>query len=235
MLVSVLAVANEEQNQIYAPNIYSAHYNIVTSMLLNWLVKQYPDNPMVLDILSPYVNVVMLSINDGYIKLPTDYRDILGAPSISAKLDGCMECEGAKDITTEQEFKIANEKGKCKQSPILIVPQSEFAYRTKSRYNFPTYDNPIGYMYGQNRIKICPFDLTKVQLQYVFNESVYSYGYIVQPDDTYIFDPNTTVDSLWGNASFEYLYKGISILYAAYTRDPALTNYSEILKQSGLF
>lgn len=233
MLTSVLSVANVEQSQVYPPNIYSAHYNVVTSMLINRLVKQFPDNPIVLDILSPYVKVAMLGITDGFITLPNDYRDILGAPSISAKLDGTMEC--GEPITTEQQFKIANLKGKCRTRPILIVPQSEFDYRTTSNYKFPTFNDPIGYMYGQNKIKVCPFDLTKVQLQYVINESIYSYGYIVQPDDTYIFDPNTTNDSLWGNAAFEYLYKGITLLYGSYVRDSSMTNYSEILKQSGLF
>lgn len=235
MLKAVLgSFANTEQNQIIPPDVYTSMYNTVTSLLISALVKQYPSNPVVIDILRPFVKVAKLTITNGFIELPDDYRDILGTPNISAKIDGSGEC-GEDEIKTEGEFKIAAQKSNCRQRPIIILPQSEFALRTTSSYKFPTYNDPIGYMYGSNKIKVCPYDLTKVELMYVVQEKKYRYGYITQPDDTYIFDNNTSIESEFTSAAFEPIFNALSNLIAAYTRDNDLRDFGLILTQKGLF
>jgi hypothetical protein len=236
MLKSVLgSFANMEQNQVIPPDVYTSMYNTVTSLLISALVKQYPSDPVVIDILRPFVKVEQIPIKTGFFELPEDYRDILGTPNISAKTDGSGECGDDDNITNEAEFKNATLKSKCRQRPVIIVPQAEFAIRTTSSYKFPTYNDPIGYMYGENKIKVCPYDLTKVELMYVVKEKKYRYGYITQPDDTYIFDKNTSIESEWTSAAFEPIFNALSNLIAAYTRDTDLRDWAMILTQKGIF
>lgn len=240
MLQSILGTANQEQNQVLPPSIFSSMYNTVTSLVISALVKEYPSNPVVLDMLRPFVNVAYIPIKDGFIELPDDYRDILGSPSIVAAKNNSGECGCDKDeveepdITTEQQFKTAVQKSRCLTRPVTIVPQSEFDYLTTSLYKPPTYIDPVGYMYGSNKIKICPFDLQKVKLQYVRQETQYVYGYIVQPDDTYIFDSTTSVESEWTSAAFTPIYNAMNALYAAYCKDENLRDFASVLHQGGI-
>lgn len=232
MLSDVLAVFAVEQNAAYPPHIYQAHYRTVTSFLLSKLCEIYPSSPEAVDMIDPFVKQQLIAIKNGYIDLPEDYRNILGAPMIASKNDGSGECSDVP--VTESDFKNKINQSKCRQTAITIVPQSEFALKTESTYNFPTYDNPIGYNSGKKQIKICPYDLTKVLLTYAKNETPVVYGYIMQPDDTYIFNFDTSVESEWTNAAYAPLFKGICALYAAYTRDGELVQWSEVLKQTGL-
>ena len=233
MLQAILGFANQAQDMYYPPNIFSSQYNTVTSLLLSTLARQYPVNNGVVDMLMPFVNVAKIPVTNGMITLPGDYRNILGAPSITVKPDG-SDCGESAPITNPIEFATAIAKGGCQRRPIVIVPQSEFDYATTSTYNFPTVNDPIGYFYG-NKIKVCPYDLIRVELMYVRNEGIYQYGYITQPDDTYIFDPTTTVESEWESNAFEPIFKAMSALYAAFTRDPNMRDWAVILKTQGLF
>lgn len=197
----------------------------------------YPSNNEIIDIISPFVAVQRLAITDGLIKLPDSYRNILGSPSIVVKNAKSGECGSDIDvpITTPDQFKIANLKGGCTRRPIRIVPQSEFDYLSTSDYKKPTYWNPIGYYVSNKSIKVCPFDLTKVDIMFVIQEPSFVFGYIVQPDDTYIFDPVTSIESIWTSAAFEPILKGVTALYAAYSRDASMTEWSKVLNQTGLF
>ena len=125
-------------------------------------------------------------------------------------------------------------KGGCKLNSVTIVPQSEFADLTASAYRYPTYSKPIGYFSGQKQIRICPYDLKKVAVLYVRDELLYNYGYITQPDDTYIFDPATSTESEWGGNAFPYLFKGVLALYGAYSSDPTISSFSQILNSAGI-
>lgn len=242
MLQSVLGTANQEQNQVLPPNIFSSMYNSVTSLLISALVKEYPSNPVVLDMLRPFVKVAYIPIKDGFINLPDDYRDILGSPSIVAAKNNTGECgceeeeknEQEPDITTQRQFEMAVLKSRCLTRPVTIVPQSEFDYLTTSSYKPPTYIDPVGYMYGANQIKICPFDLQKVKLQYVIQETPVVYGYTSNPDDTYYFNTLTSTDSQWTSAAFTPLYNGLNTLYAAYCKDENLRDFASVLRQTGI-
>lgn len=235
ILTSVLSQANEEQSQVYSPAIYQAHFNIVTSFLITRCVELYPSNPEVIDILSPFVKVARIPITNGNIVLPDDYRNILGSPSIVVNGSKDGECTSRQeDITTVAQFQVATLKGGCTRRPIRIVPQSEFDYLSTSTYKAPDYWNPIGYFTSNKSIKVCPFDLTKVDLMFVRNEPLVKFGYIIQPDDTYIFDPNTSVESLWTNAAFVPLLKGVTALYSAYSRDNQMADYTKLLMETNL-
>lgn len=239
VLQSILAVANEEQSAIYPPSIFSTQYNTVTALLLSKLVKEYPGGPMSMDILTPFIKFSMRPVQNGTFTMPDDYRNILGAPYIFVNQNEDGQCGKIPQITTLQQFKVAQLKGGCKCLPITIVSESEFSIRTNSTYKYPTYKNPIGYFSGLNDdgqkiVKICPYDLTKVALLYAKQENMYQYGYIMQPDDTYIFDSSTTVESEWTNAAFDVIFKAMMALFSAYVRDKELSDWSRILTQEGI-
>lgn len=232
VLTAILAVGNKEANQQYAPAIYQSHYQTTTSFILDKLAEIYPIG---VDLVLPFIKVEKIPVTNGFVKLPDDYRNLLGAPSISLKPDGsdCLD-NNPVVIDTASEFKTANLKAGCKTVPIEIVSKGEWDYRTTSTYAFPTLENPIG-MFNGKQIKVCPYDLSRVELMYIKKEDTVLFKYITQPDDTYIFDPNGSVEAGWQDAAFKPLFKGILALYSAYLSDQALSNFSQVLNQTSLF
>ena len=233
ILKAVLSVGAAEQNFAYPPYIYDNHYNIVTSFMLGQLSILYP---VYSDALLPFIAGKKIPVTDGHVKLPENYRNLLGAPSVSVKPGG-GNCEDNNPviIDTASEFKTANLKSGCRSVPITIVDKKEWDYRTTSEYAFPTYEDPIGMFVDGKRIKVCPYDIARVEILYTKKESIYRYGYIAQPDDTFIFDVTTSVESLWEEAAFELLFKGVFALYSAYSRDNAIMEWSAILNKAGMF
>lgn len=235
VLKAVLAVSQEEQNFYYSPYIYTQHRNTVESLFLSELVKSFPAAPTVIDQLAPFIVVATIAVTDGYVQLPPNYRNILGSPVIFANTDGTGECTApTKEPLTPHNFKVGILKSGCRLNALTIVPQSEFADRTISTYDAPSYEKPIGYFMDSNKIKVCPFDLTKVGVMYAKNESILNYGYITQPDDTYLYDPTTTVDTGFLSNSFEPIFKASMALYSAYAKDKDLQDFSRILKAEGI-
>lgn len=235
MLKNVLSVANEEQSTFYSPRIYENHYNIITSLLISALVKAYPMNPVVIDQLEPFVEIKVMPVKDGYVDLPEEYRDILGTPYIFTNSTKNGECSSAIEPLTPQSFKVQTLKGGCNLRPVIIYPESEFVMRTDSEYKKPTWDTPIGFYSGKRQIKICPYDVSRVAIMYVRNEKKYVYGYINQPDDTYLFDITTTVESEWGSNAYEPIFKALCALYGIYAKDPEFTNWAAFLSEKGIF
>lgn len=231
MLKSVLSVGNQEQNFFYPPRIFSDQFNTVTSLLLSALVKTYPVG---IDMIRPFLIRKRAAVKNGYVELEDNYRNFLSA-GINAKKDGTGEC-GEKEVVidTEQEFKLSGLKSDCKSVAIEFVSNKEWDYRTSSTYKFPTYETPIGCFLDANKFKVCPYDLATVDVRYVRQENVYRYGYITQPDDTYIFDKSTTVESEWTSAAFDKIFPAMVSLYAAYSRDPSLTDWSRVLHNEGI-
>lgn len=227
VLQSVLSVGNKEANQNYPPSIFSRHFNAVTSFLLDKLVELYPYKS---DLLLPFLRTLKNPITNGGVPLPGDYRNYLSF-SISVKPDG-SDCSDVP--TTATSFKIAGLKSGCKTVPIEILSRKEWDYRTTSTYAFPTIENPIG-VFKEGQLKVCPYDLAKCEINYVKKENLYSYGYVLQPDDTYIFNVATSVESEWSDNAFQPLFKGVLALYSAYLRDNQLTEFSGILNEKSLF
>ncbi len=236
MLKAILSVANEEQSMFYSPRIYSDQYNVVTSLLISTLVRAYPANPVVIDQLEPFVEIKLLPVTDGYVNLPEEYRDILGSPYIFTNKKNDCECEKVEfeEPLTANNFKVQILKGGCKIAPVIIYPESEFIERTDSTYDAPTWEAPIGFFSGKRQIKICPYDATKVAVMYAKKEKSYVYGYIPQPDDTFLFDINTTVESEWTSAAFTPIFNAMMSLYSAYSKDQELGNWAQILNEKGI-
>lgn len=232
VLQALLSTVNKEANNDVPPGQFSNWFNIVTGLLISGLAKQYPKNQETVDILDPFICTKLIPASNGFIQLPEDYRNLLGGPMIFAN-PNAGECSDVEELTPEN-FVTGMLKGRCKLNPVVIKDQTEFAYLTRSTYNFPTYENPIGFHSGKKQIRVCPYDVSKVFVMYVRNEKTYRYGYISQPDDTYLFDKKTSVESEWGSNAFDYLYKGVLALYAAYASDPNLRDFSKILNEQGI-
>lgn len=231
MLKAVTSVFNINQDASLPPSIYSSMYNAVTSLLLSKLAALYPSDPSVLDMLDPFVEKKVIPITNGYIQLPDNYRNILGSPQMAAK-NAKLECTGLP--VTAQEFNTQLRKAGCQKRPIIIIPQSEFALQTTSTYRYPDFWNPIGYNSGKKQITVCPANISSAEVLYVRNENIYRYGYISQPDDTYIFDPATSEESQWTSAAFKPIFSGICACYAAYSRNNELQNWALILNEKDI-
>lgn len=225
---SILGVGNKEANQQWPPYIIDAQFNTVTGFLISRLVESYPIGQ---DILRPFIKTEKIPAKNGYVTLPEDYRNKLGA-GISVKKDSSGECD---EIQTAQTFKSDELKGGCKSKFIEFLPESEWDDRTSSTYKFPTFDAPIACFFGADKFKVCPYNIGVVELRYVRKEKQVKYGYILQPDDTFIYDVNTSEESEWENASFDKLFTGMFVLYSAYLRDNTLMDWSVLLKEKKIF
>lgn len=228
LLKSLTSIGNFEQNSSYPPFIFEGQVNAVTSILLSKLCEQYPTSQGHHDMIEPFIVFKKCNVTDGYIDLPEEYRGLLGNPSIVIKPNG-KECE-LPDVKNENEFKTLVLKSKAKTRPLVIVPRSEWDEKTTSSYDFPTYENPIGQFVGSRRIQILPYDLSVVYVMFAKKENTYRFGYIQQPDDTYLFDGKTTEDTEWGSAAFVPIFNALVALYSAYSRDPDLRDWSVLLK-----
>lgn len=233
MLKSVLSIANEDQNFFYSPKIYEQHYNSVTSYLLSELCKYYPSREDIQEMIEPFMKFVKIPVKDGMIKLPDDFRNLLGNPYISLRPDN-SECNSPVIVDTESEFKTQNLKRGCQTRPVIITPQSEFDYKTTSTYNYPTLLNPICRFLGEKRLQVCPYDISTVYVLYCKQERLIKYSYFQNPDDTFLFDPNNSVESEWTNASYTPLFNGLMSLYSAYAKDRELQEWSIILSQKSI-
>lgn len=233
MLTALLANANTEQNQVYPPRIFEAQFNAVTSYLLDSLVDAYPTKQSVVDILNPFVESIKRPVINGYVEFPENYRNFLDA-GVSVKKDMSGECKDDASDLTERNFKEEIKKSGCLSVPLTIVEMDEWDDRTTSLYKQPTYQYPIGCFFGKRRIKVCPYDIYNVELRYVRKEKLYRYGYITQPDDTYIFDKTTSEESEWESNAFTMLYTGLNTLYGVYTRDREFREWGIELKKIGL-
>jgi hypothetical protein len=233
MLTAVLSNANSEQNQMYPPSIFSAHFNAVTSYIISTIAENLESKSIYSDCIEPFIIVKKFSLKNGYLELPTNYRNYWEA-GVSVKQDFSGNCNDDQSDLTEKEFKDGIKKSNCISRPLTLLNQSEWDDRTTSSYKYPTYNDPVCRIVGGRRLQVCPYDIPNVELRYIRNEKTATYGYVNQPDDTYIFDLATSVESEWTNAAFKYLYEGLNTLYGVYTRDKDFREWSIELKKIGL-
>lgn len=233
ILKEVLAAVNQEQSMFYPPSVYEQHRNVVESMLLSELAKDWPKDQQVVDMIEPFIETAVLPVKNGVVELPENYRNLLGGLTVFAKGDNSGECEpGEKPTMAEFNAKVL--ASGCRLNPLVIVPQSEFAERSNSTYKRPTIEAPIGYWIGKRQVKVCPPEISKVGIMYTKKEKLLRYGYILQPDDTYIYDASTSVDTGFDSAAHNPIFRAVFALYCAYAKDPELNNWSQVLNERGI-
>jgi hypothetical protein len=72
-------------------------------------------------------------------------------------------------------------------------------------------------------------------MRYLIQPETYKYGYVMNPDDTYAWNPASTLESQWTDNAFAKITKGITTLFSIYTRDGELRDGMLELKQAGIF
>lgn len=242
VLQMVLSQGNKEQNAMYPPRIYELHFNIVTNFILDEIARVFAETQQVIDIGRPFLKSKEVAVTGGVAKFPEDYRNLLGV-GMNVTIDFEQDC-GCKDDSVFENDPLARrpeliakdqKKSKCVSHDVTMVDIDEFGYKTTHPYKRPTYKKPIGCIFTTSEIKVCPFDVSYVEIRYLRKPKTYRYGYKMLPDDTYVFDSTTSEESEWDDTALQHLIKGVNALYAIYTRDGEFQNWNEAIKKVGLF
>lgn len=218
------------QSRTVPPDIYDAIYNTSASWLVDKIVELWPKDQSYVDIIEPFLKTEIVRVVGGNITLPESYRNFLDVGALvegdfTGKCKDCDDYEVDSQAVLLRKYNQAISKSGCKRQAIRIVDQTEWDYLTQDAFDFPTITQPIGCFFGTKQIRICPAEIAIVELRYLINENIYRYGYIPQPDDTFIFNPVTSVESQFTNAAFSKLYKPAMALLSLYLRDGNLAGF----------
>lgn len=239
-LRQILATGNAEQNQYYTPSVFETHYNLVTNFAITEGAKVFGQNQVVKDLLQPFLRSVLLPVKHGRIEIPKEYRHFTGASIfVTPDFKQCLRVPelAPGQVPTKEQLEEAQERAKSTAWELDMKEVDEFNELTLHSYKKPTLDYAIGCIFEPGLIKVSPFDIPFVELHYLKKPKRYKYGYKVNLDDTYSYDPNMpgAVETEWESNAEEFLFKGVQSLYAIYVRDGELQNGIEILKEKGLF
>lgn len=239
-LRAVLAEANAEQNQHYPFNVFETHYNLVSSWLMDECVKVFPENRSVVDLLRPFFSKCLVPVEYGVIDLPADYRHFTGGAVYLEKNNKTPTCckIGIEDnVPSASELKQLQVEKKAVAQDLEVVDVDEYNDLTTHSFKEPTLIYPIGCDFEGENIKVLPNDIPFVELRYIRIPKTYKYGYSMNPDESYTYDPTMSgaVESEWGSNAEAYLFKGLYTLYSIFARDGELRDGGQELKKIGLF
>lgn len=248
VLSRVLSQGNKEQNQAYPPGIFTDHYNLVTAYLMSEIAKTFPTSQSLIDLARPFLKRTIISMKNGIIPFPVDYRHFLNA-AIFVTDDFTTNCNAPEGDCPEDLCVYENDplaptpvqlqqnilKKQCISEAVRMVDIDEWDRLTRHLYKRPTIKKPIGCIFEGTGIKICPYDIPQVELRYLRQPKQYNYGYTMNADDTYSFSAAGTVESEWTDNAMQPLVTAITKLYSVYTRDGELNNYLLELSQAGIF
>jgi len=249
---------NKEQNAHVPPYMLSNAGRLVTDYVLNELVAIYPNSQAIVDKARPFLKRKIVAVENGLVTLPSDYRNILSIMiAVDQNYTSKCECEvecvpiqrggvgtdvGLVD-TTDPDSPLydaavaAIKKEKCEWQKVDIVDSDQFADRTTSSLRPPTYKKPIGVFIDSTTIKICPTDITYVQLLYVKQPKKYNIAYTLMPDDTWRINTADAsyVELEWERNAAPEIFRGMLSLYSLHVRDGNLNDWQNVLKKAGLF
>lgn len=250
---------NKEQNAHFPPFIVTNAGNLLTDVILNELVRIYPHSQSIIDKARPFLKRKIVSVDNSLITLPDDYRSILdvsvavtnGKPCECSetfiKKVNCEEsyCEGGGDLVDVcnpnsplYDAELASKpKEYCEFKKVYQVDQDQWDERTRSAINKPTLDKPIYMFISPTQIKICPANISHVEIRYVKQPKKYNMAYRMMPDDTWQIDKTSPdyVELEWDRNISPEFFKGMLSLYAVHTRDGNLVNWNNSLKKDGIF
>jgi hypothetical protein len=181
----------------------------------------------------------------GSVTLPDGYRNLLRT-AINVTDDfsedcGCSDCKEDKVFPNDPLAKTASQvaeqkqKASCMSHAVRMVDVGEWDDLTTHPYKKPTLEDPIGNIFMAGKIRICPQNLSYAELTYVRKPKEYVYGYKMNPDDTYVFDKDSSTESEWDTTAHQYLLRGISTLYSMYVKDGEMRDWNLEIKKIGLF
>ncbi len=222
------------QSRVVPPQVFDAIYNCSTAWLIGKIAELWPKDQSYVDIIEPFLRADILPVKNGYVDLPTEYRNFLdvGALVQSDTTGACKECdepEYESQAVALRKYNKVIQEGTCVRQAIVEIDQSQWDYITKSEFDKPTFEKPVCAFFGKQKLRVCPADIKTVEFRYLINEQVYRYGYIMLPDDTFIFDPLTSIESEFKNNAFDKLYRPAMALLGVYLHDQNIQNFGQIL------
>lgn len=239
VLRKVLAQANADQNQHYPPHIFTEHFNLATSWLIDSIMKVFPGEQHIVDLISPFMEVSDIIVRNGKIAFPKGYRHYTGMGIFitedAKKACGCDEAKSDSDsLSTTDELEEKRSKRICLSQDVTLVDIDEWNDLTTHPYKPPTLKKPIACIFQGDGIKICPVP-PSVELRFIRQPKVYQYGYKMMPDDSYQVDQDPDLESEWNDNAASYLFRAVNTLYSGYVRDPEQRDLARQLQQIGLF
>lgn len=249
VLSAVLSQGNKDQNMAYPPTVFTEHFRLATSFLMTEIAKMFPTSQSLIDLARPFLKTELIPVQNGIAKFPEAYRNFLSAAifvtddyksncQVKKADEDCEddECIYVNDplATTPQVEARNNIDRQCISQAVRMVDIGQWDRLTRHQYKRPTLQKPIGCIFEGTGIKICP-NVGQIELRYLRQPKAYSFGYTMNLDDTFSFDPVTTVESEWTDNAIKPLVTAITKLYGVYTRDGELNNYLQVLSQDGIF
>lgn len=218
------------KSRVVPPEVFDAIYNLSAAWVIGRVVELWPRDQRYVEVVEPFLRIDIKQAVSGFVDLPTEYRNFLGAGVLTnqAKTATCSDTPQAIRLRMHELQKV---EGICERVPIRIVDTAEFDFFTRDEFDMPTLKAPIGCFFGEKKLKICPLDVGSVEMRYLVNEKMYRYGYITQPDDTFIYDTNTSVETEFTNAAFDKLYAAATKLVGVYLRDNSVMGFSQALNE----
>lgn len=238
----VLAQGNKEQNQHYPPGIFEVHYKLASDWLKDEGAKLYPTSQIIVDIFRPYLKVELMPVKNGIIPMPKEYRNLLGLGFYVNETKKCIPVKlpdnnfkDPKNPTLAELAKVTAEL-QVESSRIDLKSIDEWNYITKHPYKKPkTFDKAAACIFDGEGIRLLPLKIPYAEVRYMKVVPEFKYGYAMLPDETFVFDPDTTTEELWNENAIPYLFKGVNILYANYVRDDSYIASAKDLRENSLF
>ncbi len=258
---TVALMGNKEQNLFFPPFIATSAGNLASNFILNSLAEKYPNSQAVVDKARPFLKRKIVSVQNGIIELPTDYRYILSVgiavtstgnkPRRCADEEICQanDCyekksnENGELVNTTDPNSILYDASlasvraeQCKFNQVDQVDVDQFFKATISKSRPPTLEYPIYCFVSRTQLKICPLDISHVEIIYLREPKKYNIGYKMMPDDTWQIDISSPfhVELEWEVNIAPEMFKAFTTLYAIHTRDGNLVNWNNELKQLGI-
>lgn len=234
-----MAQANADQNQHYPPSVFTEHFNLATSWLIDEIMKVFPGEQHIVDLVKPFMETKDVIVKYGKIAFPENYRHYTGmAIFTTTDFKNPCGCDEVKQDENKSDEEIVGEKKAkriCISQDVKLVDIDSWNNLTTHPYKKPTYQKPIACIFQGDGIKICPFDIPSVEIRYIRQPKIYKYGYTPMPDDSYQVNPATTIESEWQDNAMSYLFRAINTLYSGYVRDPEQRDLALQLTKIGLF
>ena len=246
VLSTVQLAGNKEQNAHVPPFIISNAGRLASDFILNEIARIYPNNNRIVDKGRPFLKRKLIQVENGLATVPDDYRDILSVSIATTKnndapcdcKNDCDDCdeEQKNDETNSGLFENGKRTEPCMYREVKILMSSEYDLATISSLRPPSYTKPIGMFVDRTTFKVCPRDVTFIEVRYLKHPLKYEIGYQLMPDDTWQIDPTSPshVELEWERNVAPEFFRAMTTLYAMHTRDGNLVNWNEQLKKNGI-
>jgi hypothetical protein len=237
---NVLSVANKEQNSMYTPSMATMHFNIASSFVLGEIKRLYPESRSIIEFAKPFYKTSIKTVNSSIVTLESNHDYLVGI-SIAVNEDSTSPCNckvlESDDPNSPLFTEMQTQKMPCTFINVSILEEDTFNHKTTESFIKPSYNYPIGKYVSGNNIKICPNDITHVELSYLCQPKKYQIGYNLMLDDTWQIDDTlpTHVESEWHINVEPHFFKAMSFLYSMGVKDSELKTANNELKKLGLF